>query len=243
VLKHFLRAAYHAMRPSSVREYYRNYRFAQGAARFRREIAGIEDIDNLLARVVGTGQLQSNQKAAEIGALLRLLNEMQPQRLCEIGAYHGGTLALFARIANPSAKLLSIDLQYPWYLRRAYAALAGSGQRVKCLRADSHSPETQRKVAKWLRGSMLDFLFIDGDHSLEGVKLDYEIYGQLVRPGGIIALHDIVPDYRTRFGLKTPADVGQVPTFWTALRREHPEAMELVEDPAQDGYGIGVLRK
>ena len=38
---------------------------------------------------------------------------------------------------------------------------------------------------------LVDFLFIDGDHSLEGVKLDDEQYGQLVRSGGIIAFHDV----------------------------------------------------
>ena len=190
-----------------------------------------------------SGKLQSNQKAAEIGGLLKLLSEMQPQRLCEIGAYNGGTLALFARIAAPSARLLSLDLHYPWQLRCAYANLARAHQRITCIRGDSHSPETQHKVAAWLDGEMLDFLFIDGDHSLRGVTLDYEMYGPFVRPGGIIAFHDIVPDFHTRFGIKTRFDVGQVPAFWSGLRRDNPQAMEFIEDPGQDGYGIGVLRK
>jgi predicted O-methyltransferase YrrM len=243
MLKNHLRAICHAIMPSSPREYYRHYQFVREARRFRREIEAIENIDNLLERVVGMGRLQSNQKAVEIGGLLQLLSAMHPQRLCEIGAYHGGTLALFARIAAPSAELMSVDVRYPWHLRRAYANLAGPHQHIKCLRGDSHSPETQCKIATWLGGKMLDFLFIDGDHSREGVALDYEMYGQFVRPGGIIAFHDIVPDYRTRFGVKTSHDVGQVPAFWSALRREHPQAIELVEDPAQDGYGIGVLRR
>lgn len=36
----------------------------------------------------------------------------------------------------------------------------------------------------------LDFIFIDGDHSLEGIKKDWEIFSQKVKPSGIIALHD-----------------------------------------------------
>ena len=28
-------------------------------------------------------------------------------------------------------------------------------------------------------------LFIDGDHSYEGVRADFERYGRLVRPGGL----------------------------------------------------------
>ena len=243
MLKNCLRAVYHAIGPSSMRRYYRNYGLAQEAKNFRREIAAIENVDNLLARVIGTGQFQSNQKTMEIAGLLHLLGSMRPQRLCEIGAYHGGTLALFAHVAAPSAKLLSIDVHYPWHLRRAYSNLAGPRQHIKAIRGDSHSPRTQSKVAAWLDGAMLDFLFIDGDHSLEGVTLDYEMYGKFVRPGGIIAFHDIVPDYHARFGITTRADVGQVPAFWNTLRREYPQAIELVEDPAQDGYGIGVLRR
>jgi hypothetical protein len=37
----------------------------------------------------------------------------------------------------------------------------------------------------------LDFLFIDGDHTYEGVKQDYEMYKHLVKPGGWIGFHDI----------------------------------------------------
>jgi predicted O-methyltransferase YrrM len=36
----------------------------------------------------------------------------------------------------------------------------------------------------------LDLLFIDGDHSYEGVKRDYELYVSKVKPGGLILFHD-----------------------------------------------------
>ena len=37
-----------------------------------------------------------------------------------------------------------------------------------------------------------DFLFIDGDHSYEGVKADFEHWEQFVKVGGHIAFHDMV---------------------------------------------------
>lgn len=37
----------------------------------------------------------------------------------------------------------------------------------------------------------VDFLFIDGDHSYIGVKLDYYMYKEFVKPGGWIGFHDI----------------------------------------------------
>jgi predicted O-methyltransferase YrrM len=36
----------------------------------------------------------------------------------------------------------------------------------------------------------VDFIFIDGDHSLEGIKRDWNDWSGKIRTGGIIALHD-----------------------------------------------------
>lgn len=36
----------------------------------------------------------------------------------------------------------------------------------------------------------IDFLFIDGDHSIEGCKSDFELYAHKIVPGGFIAFHD-----------------------------------------------------
>jgi predicted O-methyltransferase YrrM len=35
-----------------------------------------------------------------------------------------------------------------------------------------------------------DFALIDGDHSGEGVRRDFEIYGPLIRPGGLVLFDD-----------------------------------------------------
>lgn len=41
----------------------------------------------------------------------------------------------------------------------------------------------------------IDFLFIDGDHSYEGVKKDFELYSTLVNDNGIIVIHDTDSKY------------------------------------------------
>jgi hypothetical protein len=41
----------------------------------------------------------------------------------------------------------------------------------------------------------IDFLFIDGDHSYEGVKTDFELYSSLLSDRGIIAIHDTDKEY------------------------------------------------
>jgi hypothetical protein len=59
--------------------------------------------------------------------------------------------------------------------------------------------------------------------------------------GGIIVFHDIVPDYSTRFGMKTSSEVGGVPQFWQEIRSAQADFEEIIEDYEQDGFGIGVL--
>ncbi len=39
----------------------------------------------------------------------------------------------------------------------------------------------------------IDFLFIDGDHSIEGCLFDYENYSNKIPKGGLIAFHDFYP--------------------------------------------------
>ena len=58
------------------------------------------------------------------------------------------------------------------------------------------------------------------------------MYSPLVRKGGIIAFHDIVPG--------PPENVGGVPEFWNDIKNKY-EHLEIVKDPNQGGYGIGVI--
>ena len=72
---------------------------------------------------------------------------------------------------------------------------------------------------------------------------DFANYAPLVRPGGIIAFHDIVPDHKSRYGFETESYTGDVPQYWQTLKAEHRGTVdEFVEDPNQDGFGIGVIR-
>jgi hypothetical protein len=42
---------------------------------------------------------------------------------------------------------------------------------------------------------MIDLLFIDGDHSYEGVKKDFELYSTILSDNGIIIIHDTDSEY------------------------------------------------
>jgi predicted O-methyltransferase YrrM len=183
------------------------------------------------------------QKRSEILRLLERVRELRPANVCEIGAAGGGTTFLFTRASDAAARIVSIDLALDAARREAFQMFAGEGQTLACVEGDSHSEATLEAVRGVFGGRALDLLYLDGDHSLEGVAEDFRMYAPLVRPGGMIVFHDIVADYRTRHGVETTSDTGGVPRFWRELKAATAggRVEEIVEDEEQDGYGIGIL--
>lgn len=45
----------------------------------------------------------------------------------------------------------------------------------------------------------LDYIHIDGDHSYEGVKRDFDLYSKILSPTGIISIHDTDKRYEEEF--------------------------------------------
>ena len=191
----------------------------------------------------GSIKIAPNQVRSELRAFLILVQQLEPRAVLEIGTGRGGTLFLLARVAAPDATLVSVDISSAADLRFGggdfrhrrplFEAFALDAQRVHFIDGDSQAADTRAAIERKLAGREVDLLFIDGDHTEEGVRSDFELYRDLVRPGGIIAFHDIVDG--------EPDLVGGVPEFWRRIRTA--DAQELVEDPAQGGYGIGVLRR
>lgn len=199
-------------------------------------------LDRAFAFQVGSTRVAPTQVRAEIRSLLEELEHEPPRTVLEIGTFGGGTTFLFARVATPDALLVTVDadggpggaLGRLAPLELICRALAGPRQRVvPLLRSDSHRLKTLEAVKRILAGRPLDFLFVDGDHSTEGVRADIALYLPLLRPGGIAAFHDIVDG--------PPEAVGGVPAVWRELRTQHP-SHEHVESWSQGGLGIGVLR-
>jgi len=173
------------------------------------------------------------QKRTEIVSLARAVAALKPRRILEIGTARGGTLLIWSSIA--SQRVISCDLVHRHAQRSLLEALPppGSGCRVTLLTGDSHSSAFKEQVARELNGEQVDFLFIDGDHTETGVERDYNDYREFVRPGGIIAFHDIVENQ--------PLPGNQVYHFWKRVKSGQV-VEEFVDDRNQCGFGIGIIR-
>jgi len=176
------------------------------------------------------------QVRSEITEFISLLWAERAQRVLEVGTSEGGTLYLLAWASADDARILSLDIKgYHALRRRLYRSFARARQTLDVLQVDSHLASTREAVERFFEGKPLDVLFIDGDHAYDGVRCDYELYEPLVRPGGMIAFHDIVDGAN--------ANVGGVPQLWKELSAGRADIEEIVADWSQGGYGIGIIRK
>ncbi|HUZ46426.1 MAG TPA: class I SAM-dependent methyltransferase [Terriglobia bacterium] len=199
----------------------------------RRGVPGLVDF------VVGNFIFGAAQVPSELTALGEILAPRRPECALEIGTCNGGTLLFLTRLASPQATIVSVDLPggrfgggYGSRRRWFYQRFARHGQRLHLLQGDSHSADMLNRAKAALRGQPLDYLFIDGDHTYEGVKQDFELYAPLVRKGGIIAFHDIAEH--------SPAIGCEVSQFWNRIKRQYRHT-EIIEDRKQGWAGIGVL--
>lgn len=77
------------------------------------------------------------------------------------------------------------------------------------------------QAAQFFRNESLEFVFIDANHSYQHVRNDIRAWSPKVRPGGIIAGHDIqIPSVRAAIEDQLPASqIGEIPgRKWTAWR-------------------------
>ncbi len=181
----------------------------------------------------GNYRVNSVQKRSEILSLANAVRALKPKVIVEIGTCNGGTLFIWANIATQC--VITCDLNKSKVREELYAGFPPpvSACKVISLAGDSHQSAFRDSVAQSLDGHAVDFLFIDGDHTEPGVRSDYEMYSGLVRKDGIIAFHDILE--------KQPIPQNQVYHFWKIIKQiTHTE--EFVDDYAQTGYGIGIIR-
>jgi predicted O-methyltransferase YrrM len=126
--------------------------------------------------------------------LYSLARNAQTGPFAEIGRFKGGSTFVFASALPEGIELWSYDLHVALgpgpagraaRRRAADAALEryGLAHKVHLLVADSRKVEPP---------GPLELLFIDGDHTYEGAKADFDRWGEFVGPHGHLLFHDAV---------------------------------------------------
>jgi cephalosporin hydroxylase len=182
---------------------------------------------------LSTTVLETIQVRSELQRFAAIIADLKPNTLLELGSNKG-----LSRLASADALVVSLDLPggdfgggYKDYHVPIFKRFTHGKQQMHLVRGDSHSIQMETSVREIVGDRKLDLLFIDGDHTYDGVKRDFETYSTLVRPGGVIAFHDIA---------ENKMETCQVSRFWHEIKLRYRHE-EIVESAAQGWAGIGIL--
>ena len=103
----------------------------------------------------------------------------------------GSTFWLMSKLSE--GKKVSIDIEP----RQSIIHHFMHGEDWRFFQGDSHTEEMYNNVKNFC--PQYDFIFIDGDHSYDGVKKDFELYSTIMSENGIITIHDTYQSYHNKF--------------------------------------------
>jgi len=119
------------------------------------------------------------------------------KRLVEIGVWQGVNTRAFREAMSPEGVVIAVDpfprcffgiRGFGWARRIAHREVEKTRNgRVLWIERLGREAPSLAEVQPFLP---VDFLFIDGDHSYEGLRGDWLAWKDQVAAGGIVALHD-----------------------------------------------------
>jgi predicted O-methyltransferase YrrM len=173
--------------------------------------------------------------------LYGLTRAMKPTTAVEIGSARGKSACFVGRALkdNGHGRLYAIDphAQTAWNdvdSVDTYEVLRANLRRAK---VDGHV-EIMRATSDIVAGSWnrpIDLIFIDGDHSYEGVRRDWELFSPFLTSFSTAVFHDTIWDLRPdpRY---SRADMG-VPRFVEELRQQGYPVLTFERD-----YGVSLVQ-
>ena len=169
----------------------------------------------LRALFVGAGLIPPRTMHSEADA--RVLRDIAAgrRRVVEIGVYEGSSAVVLCEVLDAEAQLHLIDPfgQHGDALPAGWGATEAASRRVverarrrhDGPRVTWHVDYSAAVAERW--SGPVDLVFIDGDHSEEGVRADWDGWNGFVEPGGAVLFHDARRSQEGGRGLPGPTAV------------------------------------
>jgi len=175
--------------------------------------------------------------------LFEFYKALKPRNVLEIGSLLGWSIKRFIQNAEKGANVISVDFPVRDFVGpgdhrvdpQEYGHMIlwkrwakESGVNLYVVPFSSFEKTTLDQVRAIT--PTLDFIFIDGDHRYEAIKNDFNMYSQLIRPGGIIAFHDIAEN-----------EEGGGYKFWNEIKNNYKHKEILCSKEKEKGIGVILL--
>jgi predicted O-methyltransferase YrrM len=137
---------------------------------------------------LGLNSARTQTTPAERDALAR--HAAGRRNLVEIGVMHGVTTRVLRSVMHPDGTLTAIDPHPRGRLGVSFERLVAMREvsRVKSGHIVFQRCRSHEAAVAWT--APIDFLFVDGDHSWDGIDADWRDWSPHVVGHGIVALHD-----------------------------------------------------
>jgi predicted O-methyltransferase YrrM len=168
--------------------------------------------------VTGSAERETGQ------ALYALIRLLEPKNVIEIGSYVGASSICIAQALADNAVpglLHCVELEERHVaLTKDHLAEAALAERARLYCGSSQDPAIVHSLPR------SELIFIDGDHTHEGAKKDFEIYEALLSDDGVIVFHDTVKIMSLQ---RLMMEISQDPRFDTiSLATSDGDGMTLV---------------
>lgn len=180
--------------------------------------------------------------------LYSLVRCLRPRLALETGCYIGysSLCAAQAMEENDVGHLHSFDLfiQRPGLespvagacadslqVARAHAEQAGLSHRITF-----HPGDSAVRIREMFgdHGEVIDFAFVDGDHTINGALADWYEVDRVLAPGGVVMLHDTMPQKCGWMGPRHLLDV---------IHKKAAGKYQVINLPTPEGFGIALIQK
>lgn len=198
-----------------------------------------------LSRAVGQVKADRINFSSGLGdsasLLYGLTRSMKPNVCVEIGSARGRSTCFIGMALkdNGGGKLYAIDphARTPWNDSQSIETFDVLTRNLKSLGLTQHVDIIRKNstdaAKEWHR--QIDFIFIDGDHSYEGVKRDWNLFVPHVGEFGLVVFHDTMWDLQPDNNWSR-ADMG-VPRFVEELRLQGYPLVTIARD-----WGISIVQ-
>ncbi len=111
-------------------------------------------------------------------------------RLLEIGVYEGLSTGVIAEAMPDTAVLYAVDPFFRGRLGICWSELIARREVAKSKTGTVRFVRAMSVDAARSIHEDFDFIFVDADHSLEGIRADWETWSARCLAGGVMAFHD-----------------------------------------------------
>jgi O-methyltransferase len=175
---------------------------------------------------------------------LKIIDSINPQIILEIGPLRAGTFYSFTQLVS---KGIIISIEAPG-IEKGLSDAETDHLKSQIIENNHDNEiyfiknlpveEALKKVKDILKDKQSDVLFLNGEHSYNGIKQEFEVLAQMVSGTGLIIVNDI-------HSLKNaPADEflnnSGVEQFWREISLLY-RTKEIIFDRRQKGHGVGII--